>query len=397
MTTPPVKDFWSLVAELEAARQRGRVTLLEAIQQVYPAEKAVEAVLAKESSLSSQPTPLQSDEVFEAGFGADMEAETRVQKFLAPARRKLRPAVARETLDFRPSSDSLTLLDQGLALLSAGQHRKQKGSSAQHGPSAPGATWGAPGRFFWLTYSNTGPLEERKLFQSRDGIAFGELSASLIPLGYHYGTTIHLYPNDERRLDEFPTFHAGDLLVLTTRPPLTDSEAFPIPKKSIQRANNDLEKLIFKQLSNYFTTCTRRKVTLTPKAQARLRGDVSKWQSLEFFEHSGGTHPYDPACIRKHVTSAQTPQGKHPSTVAFLLRLNSLPGLPFGLLVSFAMDGYSTLIWNHIVRVRHPEWLAKPGFVMAELIFKKPIPRQPPTPEFAADPTYVEVKVLTKA
>ena len=33
---------------------------------------------------------------------------------------------------------------------------------------------------------------------------------------------------------------------------------------------------------------------------------------------------------------------------------------------------------------------------MAELIFKKPIPRRPLTPEFATDPAYLEVNLLTK-
>jgi hypothetical protein len=60
------------------------------------------------------------------------------------------------------------------------------------------------------------------------------------------------------------------------------------------------------------------------------------------------------------------------------------------------MDGYSTLIWNRIVRLKYPQLLTKPGFVMAELIFKKPIPRRPLTPEFATDPAYLEVKLLTK-
>ena len=89
------------------------------------------------------------------------------------------------------------------------------------------------------------------------------------------------------------------------------------------------------------------------------------------------------------------PARKYPSTVAFLVAVERIGGLTCGLLVSFGMDGYSTLIWNRIVRVRHPEWLRKPGFVMAELIFKKPIPTKPLTPEFADDPNHVELRVLT--
>ena len=257
-------------------------------------------------------------------------------------------------------------------------------------------------RFFRLTYSNTGPEDEPKLFQGRDGIAFNEVGAGLTAHGYEYGTTIHFYADDERHLDEFPTLRETDLLVLPTRPPLTDREAFLPPKKIIRNSKNDLEKLIFKQLFKYFTHCTRTQLKLTPEAEACLLGDVSKWQSLQFFEFSGVSHPYAEAHIQRHVASAQKPQGKHPSTVAFLVRVNSLPGvegtpgLPCGLLACFGMDGYSTLLWNRIVRLRYPQLLTAPGFVMAELIFKKPIPRRPLTPEFATDSEHIEVNFLTK-
>jgi hypothetical protein len=257
-------------------------------------------------------------------------------------------------------------------------------------------------RFFRLTYSNTGPEDEPKFFQGRDGIAFNELGAALTAQEHEYGTTIHFYPDDERHLDEFPRFRDTDLLVLNTRPPLTDREAFLPPKKIIRNSKNDLEKLIFKQLFKYFTHCTRTQLKLTPEAQACLLGDVEKWQSLQFFEVSGLSRPFAEAHIQRHVASAQKPQGKHPSTVAFLVRVNSLPGveqtpaLPCGLVACFGMDGYSTLVWSRTVRLCYPQLLTKPGFVMAELIFKKPIPRRPLTPEFATDPAYLEVRLLTK-
>jgi hypothetical protein len=257
-------------------------------------------------------------------------------------------------------------------------------------------------RLFRLTYSNTGPEDEPKLFQGRDGIAFNEVSAALTAQGYEYGTTLHFYPDDERRLKEYPPLRDTDLLVLPTRPPLTDREAFLPPRKIIRNSKNDLEKLIFKQLFKYFVICTRKQLKLTPEAQACLVRDAKKWQSLEFSEVSRPGHPYAEAHIQKHVGSAEKPQGDYPSTVAFLVHINSLPGvdetpsLPCGLLACFGMDGYSTLIWNRIVRLRYPQLLTKPGFVMAELIFKKPIPLRPLTPEFATDPAYLEVKLLTK-
>ena len=65
-------------------------------------------------------------------------------------------------------------------------------------------------------------------------------------------------------------------------------------------------------------------------------------------------------CIRDSTIPGHKPQGKYPSTVAFIVHVNSLPGvdetpgLPCGLLACFGMDGYSTLIWNRIVRLKYP-------------------------------------------
>ena len=269
-------------------------------------------------------------------------------------------------------------------------------------PPKPRDSQPAPGCYFHLTYSNAGPDDVHKLFQGRDGAAFNELAATLPPLGYQYGTTIHFYPSDKRPLKEFPELRAEDLLVLTTRPPLTDREALFKPRRIILISENDLEKLIFKQLFQHISYCTRKHINLTPAAQDRLIGDVNKWKSLEFYEHSGPTHPLGVSVIKKHLGLPKKMQGGANSTVAFLFRADSLPGvegtpgLPCALLASFGMDGYSTLIWNSIVRRRYPHLVAKPGFVMAELIFKQPIPDSPLTPEFAADPAFVKVKILTK-
>ena len=108
------------------------------------------------------------------------------------------------------------------------------------------------------------------------------------------------------------------------------------------------------------------------------------------------------AHIQKHLALPKKEQRGTNSTVAFLFRADSLPGvdgtpgLPCALLASFGMDGYSTLIWNTIVRLKYPHLVTQPGFVMAELIFKQPIPDSPLTPEFAADPAFLEVNILTK-
>jgi len=261
-------------------------------------------------------------------------------------------------------------------------------------------------RMFRITYANVEKDESPKLYRCRDGMAFDELSAALTPLGYAYATTIYFYPHDPRKLDEFPRFNSTDLLVLATRPPLDDPEGRDDPKrfgprKFILRNDSQLEKGLFKLVRRFIKFGTRKRLQLTTHAKKLLRPEVRpKMGYLEFYENRGTGHKYFGAQIQRHFVGPghepARPDESRPSTVAFLIRTEQMPGTDCGLLVSFGMDGYSTLIWNRILRVRHPEWLRGPDFVMAELVFKKPVPEKPLTPEFADEEEMVEVRLLTK-
>ncbi|MEI7732829.1 MAG: hypothetical protein WCO56_24875 [Verrucomicrobiota bacterium] len=259
------------------------------------------------------------------------------------------------------------------------------------------------GCYYRITYSNAGPDDEPKFFQGRDGIAFSELTASLPSSSYDFGTTIHFYPDDERTLGEFPKFSAQDMLVLPTRPPLSDRESDNPTHKIICDSQNELEKLIFNQLFRYFKRCSRRHIQLKPEALDLLAHDPDKWGFLEFFVNSARSHPNGQAFIQKHVTALTKPEKGVFSTVAFLVNVDNLPAfenthaVPCRFVASFGMDGYTTLIWNRYVRKNHPEWLLNPGFVMAEVVYKKEIPPRPATIDtFADDLNSVAVNILTK-
>jgi hypothetical protein len=246
-------------------------------------------------------------------------------------------------------------------------------------------------RYFRLTYSSAGLEDGPTLYKCRDAVAFDELTAGLPAKGFRYGTTIQFYPADERPATDLPAFRAGDLLVLTTRPPVHDGVTIAPPRKIIRRAKSVLEDAVFAELLKSFRFCTRKNVQLTGRAKARLRHDPDRWESLEF-------HEYSPTAdiLSHHVGPVEVPRPRLPTTtVAFLVRTTTMKGFPCSLLASFGLAGYTTLIWNRIVRVRYPEWIDRPGFVMAELIFRKPIPERPLTPEFADDPQHVEVHLLT--
>lgn len=102
--------------------------------------------------------------------------------------------------------------------------------------------------------------------------------------------------------------------------------------------------------------------------------------------------PLGLAHIQKHLALPKKEQRGTNSTVVFLFRADSLPSvdgtprLPCALLASFGMDGYSTLIWNTIVRLKYPHLITQPGFVMDKLIFKQPIPDSPLTPSSPPTP-----------
>lgn len=260
---------------------------------------------------------------------------------------------------------------------------------------------------FRITYANVEKDEAPKIYRDRDGMAFCELNAALAPHGYAYATTIYFYPHDRHRLADFPPFHPTDLIVLSTRPPLDDPEGRNDPKvlgprKIILRNDSVLEKHVFKAVRKFIKYGTRKRIQLTARARKLLRPEFRHNMSyLEFYENRGTGHEYFGAQIQWHFIGPghepMRPKEPRPSTVGFLIRTAHMPGTNCDLLVSFGMDGYSTLIWNRILRTRHPEWLLNGEFVMAELIFKQPVPDKPLTPEFADDPDLVEVRVLTKA
>ncbi|MBE7501331.1 MAG: hypothetical protein HS113_13700 [Verrucomicrobiales bacterium] len=247
------------------------------------------------------------------------------------------------------------------------------------------------GRVFRLTYSNARPDDDPKLFRCRDAMAFCELAAALPRERYDYGTTIHFYPDDDRGLVDFPPFEPADVLVLTTRPPLHDKNSLIPPRRVIHATKTELEAVLFEELGKYFAFCSRKFVDLTPHAVACLKvAEPQKWASLELFEYGGAN------IQRHHVGHAGLrPQANHDSTIVFFLRANHLPKIQCDFVASFGMDGYATLIWNRLIRHRFPEWLDGPRFVMAELVYRKPIPVKPLTPAFADDPDAVEVRVLT--
>lgn len=249
-------------------------------------------------------------------------------------------------------------------------------------------------KLYRFCYTNPPGEGRARLHQVRDGDAFNELTAGIYPQGYEYGTYIHNYPHHSLTADHFRFLRPGDLLVMTTRPPLSDYLGDPKhagedkDKRHIVPSDNHLEKAIFSDLKRFFVYLSRYRVELTPEMAALLKSEVSK-----MMPHSPDAmavidfHTKGKATIRStQVMAGGRPRDIRPppqfNAVGYFLHTRKIPGYPCGMIVSFSMGGYENLLWNRIVRLRHSQWLSTPVFVFALLNLPEE-PPQPLTPEIA--------------
>src|SRR5260221_2725324 len=89
--------------------------------------------------------------------------------------------------------------------------------------------------------------EEPNLAKIRDGAAFSEVAAPLAKLGHEYGQIIYNPPYNPKKptngREPFNFIKPDDLIVLTTRPPLDDSQHGDT--KLVRASRTHLEKQIF--------------------------------------------------------------------------------------------------------------------------------------------------------
>ena len=208
--------------------------------------------------------------------------------------------------------------------------------------------------------------EEPQPFKIRDGAAFSEVTAPLVELGYRYGQLIYnppFHPQKSVRLgpEYFRFIKPKDLVVLATRPPIDDSTYGD--KKRLSQSCTHLEQQIFTECQKYFAICARSHIQLSETVGADFeRAD------LIFRQHKGARLKSYRKLLGKHRT--KIPKGTDLS-IGFFLHSKTIPEYGCGLVVSFGMGGWETLVWNRIVRTRFSNWLRKPIFVVAEMTIGK--------------------------
>lgn len=238
------------------------------------------------------------------------------------------------------------------------------------------------GRFYHFSYMSH-QKDDRSLrpHQLRDGDAFAELSSVLLSHGWNYGGIVFNYPAniDRDESKKFAsTFGSSDLLVLTTRPPLSDRPHRE--KKVVTPSNTWLERKIFDVLRSYFSHCSRLEVALQEQLAVHLPGDYSNRAILSFYTSAEAA--YKTAIPYK--ASASYAQWNENTTASYLVYSQALWNSGPRLLCVFCMGGTIGLIWAYLIRTRFPELIeGEPRFVMAEITRSGPLPSTPVDLSFA--------------
>ena len=230
-------------------------------------------------------------------------------------------------------------------------------------------------RFIRFSFYNSQKADRHPRYSDlRDGDAACELTEALYDLGYRNGGVILNYPcpRGAKPVEfECSSLRPYDMLLLTTRPPLSDDE-WPGSKR-IYRSYSELENRIFGCLHEYFTRCTRSQVILSNRIVRSSPRPVASRANIQFRQRLGAA--YDRYAARGEITWHRPPDGVH-LTAAFLVYSKEVwPGGP-ALLAAFGMGETETLGWAHLLKTKYRGLICTREFVMAEMVVKTP--GQPP-------------------
>lgn len=192
--------------------------------------------------------------------------------------------------------------------------------------------------------------------------------------GFAYGGLLLNYPGKDDA--DLATLDESDVVVLTTRPPLTDDG---MERKPIQRSGSSLEQAVLEGVGQYFDKCRRSWIRLKPETAAHL-GAAADRAEIQFYVYTRSHYrlhrnPYGTRAQRRFATP-----GTLNTTAAFLISM-PLTGGP-RLLNAFGMDGATTLVWCYLLRTRFAHLLDGPRFVLAE-IETTALPHRPSRLDFA--------------
>ena len=211
------------------------------------------------------------------------------------------------------------------------------------------------GRYFWFSYQAPARARRRQhLHLIRDGAAFAELAPVLLCMGYSYGGLLLNYPPGESSGAppvNIPVLTPADLLVLPTRPPISDEDEDE--RRIVERSHNSLEERVLSALDPFFEICSRAHVKLSRALSDTLPKKFANRANIEFTI-------YRKAFCKSYQSYAGTewddPDARN-ITMTYLAYTPSVwPDGP-ALLLSFGMGGIETLMWNLLLRTQRSSLL----------------------------------------
>ena len=204
-------------------------------------------------------------------------------------------------------------------------------------------------RFQYFTTDNNPSLH-----QQRDLASFVELSTILYKEGYIYEDSFLNYPDMTDKQSGLISFGKNDLLVLTTRPPYSDS----FQRRKINRTDHVYEKQMLKQIGRNicFTSLSRQVMFLHKKLAMQLKKDFENRASISFYMHRNKDNK---SAVYKQISEYGWGQirkwenwksiSKKQRSCAFLIFHKAKDLLPKMLYV-FGMGGKEGLIFSRILR-----------------------------------------------
>lgn len=237
------------------------------------------------------------------------------------------------------------------------------------------------GRFFRFSYY-VRRIGDRKLLphQLRDGDAFAQLSEVMHSKGYQYGGLVLNYPADDppkiRQIDT-SFLRSSDILVLTTRPPLHDTE---LDRNPVLRSYTSLEVDIVNLLEQHFDVCSRSIVKLNKSLAFKLPKQFANRADIQFTHYRGASYK----SLKRHGAKHREDR-KYPNLTSlyFIFTREIWQNGP-RVLCAFGVSGTDSLIWSYLLRTkfRHEVTLDRPKIIMVEIKTGK-IPKQADSLSFA--------------
>ncbi len=137
-------------------------------------------------------------------------------------------------MQIQPGNERLSLFEEGIPQQTHGMHN---------------------GRYYWFSYQAPARNLRRKqyLHLIRDGAAFAELVPVLMSMGYGYGGLVLNFPSRQSLATQeidIPALTPADLLVLPTRPPLSDEEEDE--RRKVARSHTRLEQMVLFRTGSVF-------------------------------------------------------------------------------------------------------------------------------------------------